>query len=948
VAGYEILGVLGRGGMGVVYRARQISLNRIVALKMILAGSHAGPQELARFRTEAEAVARLQHPNIVQIHEIGEQEGRPYFSLEYIDGGSLAAQLHGTPQPPRPAAHLIETLARAVHYAHERGIVHRDLKPANILLVSGGVVSGESSPGTTHHSPLATHQPKITDFGLAKLMNREESLTATGEIVGTINYMAPEQAWGKSKVKIISPAVDVYALGAILYEMLTGRPPFQGETLQDTLEQVWSEDPVPPRRLQPRVPADLETICLKALQKEPGQRYTSAGALADDLHRFQTAQPILARPVGTLTQTWKWARRNPGKAVTLVSALLVIAGLFLWQRAEYRRWEAEQTQQRQVERHRARLAQKLANVRATVDAQLGKDKQGATVLEGGRLQAAVRALDVVLQELKDEPLAAAEREQLQAQRDRLERIVQFLRYVDEAWFAAGEERHDTARAASESALRSLGIMNARGEFTHAEWWRNLPDQDLVPLHQEQLQQEVYRQLILLAQLRTMPGFSVSALLGTRDKKAAAAFRSAWEVLRQAQELEKAERVRPAQTVRLFDKFIRQLLRKVGGPEAVPPVVDPRPAPEDRREPTNPIDYFFSGCVHYFLGKATNDALRDLMADAWGNDLDFRTPLATAERMLREATRLDPQQFWPHFVLGRTLYLTKQYSAAVMAFNTCVALRPDYPVSYQLRGLALCRQALDPALKDPSYRDKLIEHAHADFRVAQERAPDNPVLYWAWGEFYMLLKQEDQALEAYARGLELEDRLQQMVSRRNVLNPARQLVDQVLQKRPEDPDALAVKALIHLARRKYADAATAAEHALKKQSGHVRALAALGTATLEEARRTKDGARKREGLNRALEYFRQALKRAPDNYLAAAGTARAYEELNDPKNALEAYRYLLTKPRGNAVAVTPGQQVQAYLGQSRALAKLGRKEEADPALREAERIDPAAKVALERQ
>src|SRR5262245_34895901 len=279
VAGYEILEVLGRGGMGIVYQARQVKLKRLVALKMILSGGHAGPAELARFRTEAEAVARLQHPNIVQIYEVGEQDGRPFFSLEYVDGGSLAQKLGGTPIPPRAAAQLVETLARAVQSAHDRGIVHRDLKPSNILLtvdraqwaVSGKEKSAELSQVTDHWPP--TTVPKIADFGLAKQLDEDSGQTRTGAVMGTPSYMAPEQAAGR--LKEIGPVTDVYALGAILYETLTGRPPFRAASTVETLEQVRFQEPVPPSRLQPRLPRDLETICLKCLEKDPRQRYDS-------------------------------------------------------------------------------------------------------------------------------------------------------------------------------------------------------------------------------------------------------------------------------------------------------------------------------------------------------------------------------------------------------------------------------------------------------------------------------------------------------------------------------------------------------------------------------------------------------------------------------------------------------------------------------------------------
>jgi hypothetical protein len=290
--------------MGVVYQARQTKLGRLVALKLILAGGHAGADDLARFRTEAEAIARLQHPNIVQVFEVSEYEGRPFFSLEFCPGGSLAKRLDGKPLSGPEAARLVETLARAVQVAHEAKVVHRDLKPANVLLTADGT-------------------PKVTDFGLAKMLD-EAGGTVTGEVLGTPSYMAPEQAGGK---KGVGPAADVYALGAILYELLTTRPPFQAATPLDTLMQVVADEPVPPRRLNAQVPADLETICLKCLHKDPHRRYESAAHLAEDLRRFQAGEPIAARPVGNAERLWRWCRRKPFLASGAAAIGLALAGV---------------------------------------------------------------------------------------------------------------------------------------------------------------------------------------------------------------------------------------------------------------------------------------------------------------------------------------------------------------------------------------------------------------------------------------------------------------------------------------------------------------------------------------------------------------------------------------------------------------------------------------------
>jgi hypothetical protein len=339
VAGYDILEVVGHGGMGIVYKARQVKLNRLIALKMILWG--APPAELARFRTEAEVVASLEHPHIIRIYEVGEHAGHPYLVLEWADRGNLAGHLSGAPLPAQSAAGLLLPLARAVALAHARGIIHRDLKPANVLLRTNDKdATAEASAQAPRGSilpafPLAV--PKIADFGLAKRLDADQGQTQTGAVLGTPSYMAPEQAKGK---KEIGPATDIYALGAILYELLTGRPPFQGESSLETMREVTETEPVQVRRLHPTVPRDLETICLKCLQKAPGKRYLSAEALADDLGRFLAGQPIRARPVGAAERALKWARRRPAAAAygLLLTALVLGLGgggaTWLWRRAE--------------------------------------------------------------------------------------------------------------------------------------------------------------------------------------------------------------------------------------------------------------------------------------------------------------------------------------------------------------------------------------------------------------------------------------------------------------------------------------------------------------------------------------------------------------------------------------------------------------------------------------
>jgi tetratricopeptide (TPR) repeat protein/tRNA A-37 threonylcarbamoyl transferase component Bud32 len=307
---YDLLHPLGRGGMGVVYKARHRRLRRTVALKMFEPGRVPSAREVVRFRTEAEAVARLQHPNVVQIFEVGERNGLPFLAFELADHGTLAQRLQRFPFAPRTAAGLIATLAGAVHHAHKQGIVHRDLKPTNILFA-------------------ADDTPKLTDFGLAKILQGDDDAardaTRTGEAVGTPRYMAPEQAAGRNEA--VGPATDVYALGTLLYECLTGRVPFLATSVVETLDQIRSADPPPPRRLQPSVPRDLETICLHCLHKDPARRYASAADLTDDLRRFLNGKPIMARPTPTWDRAWKWCRRRPTHAALIAVAAVLVFGV---------------------------------------------------------------------------------------------------------------------------------------------------------------------------------------------------------------------------------------------------------------------------------------------------------------------------------------------------------------------------------------------------------------------------------------------------------------------------------------------------------------------------------------------------------------------------------------------------------------------------------------------
>ncbi len=374
IPGYEIEGVLGSGGMGVVYRARHKQLNRVVALKMLRAGQFATESELTRFARESQAIAELHCPHIVQVHDVGDADGRPFFTMELVEGGSLSEHLLGTPQSAKKAAEMVATLASAIHSAHAKGIIHRDLKPANILLTREGC-------------------PKIADFGLARHIKCDHPLTLSGIQLGTPSYMAPEQILGGSDS--VGPATDSYALGAILYEMLTGRPPFRAESAIETQHQVTGIEPVAPSRINASVPRDLETICLKCLSKQPRARYESAQALADDLRRFLRNDPIHARPVTRLERLVRWTRRNPAVTSLAVTAagLLGLAVVFVIREADSARQQAaevERWEQRLEFVDRVQQEGRFLEARAI----LGQLPNGGSAALRERTQRAQRELDL--------------------------------------------------------------------------------------------------------------------------------------------------------------------------------------------------------------------------------------------------------------------------------------------------------------------------------------------------------------------------------------------------------------------------------------------------------------------------------------------------------------------------------------------------------------------------
>src|SRR5262245_13363816 len=662
VEGSAILEELGHGGMGVVYKARQRRLRRLVALKMIRAGSLARPEDRARFRIEAEAVAKLRHPNIIQIYDIGEVGCLPFVALELLEGGGLDASLGGTPQPGRFSASMVATLARAVHEAHRAGIVHRDLKPSNVLFARDGT-------------------PKITDFGLAKSLE-EAGPTETGQVLGSPSYIPPEQARGDAKD--VGPAADVYALGAILYEPLAGRPPSDGAPPLETVLQVLNQEPVPPSRLQCQVPRDLETICLKCLAKQPHRRYLSAEALADDLDRYLADRPIRARRTPLWERGLKWARRRPTFSCLMVVALLIgsiLSGAGLRYHAvaqERARKRAERVAEMRHEGQRP-----LIEVRDHLLHDRYTDEDDASLHElrakaGPESQLADlrdRATDL----LEQARCRRADRESSESARQRCR---EFSRRRDDALFQdvelTGSDSSGDVQRIRESATFALALFAADG--AQGDGWTMAPlPPSLTVLERDEVVLGCYEMLMVLAEATAHP------LPGESAERQA---REAIRILDWTAEL----RRRPTHAYHLRKAAC---LERAGDAEGA---MRARAAAE-RIQPDGAFDHFLSGLERYKRGL-----------------------LAQARRHFQIALETQPNHFWAKCLLAICdLNARPAQPAEAKAYLTaCLQTHPDLPWLYLLRGFASGQ--LSAAAPSRAEAVDAFEAAEADFRDALRRDP----------------------------------------------------------------------------------------------------------------------------------------------------------------------------------------------------------------------------------
>jgi tetratricopeptide (TPR) repeat protein/serine/threonine protein kinase len=723
VANYEILGELGRGGMGVVYKARQIGLNRIVALKMVLAGAHAGEEQLARFYVEAEAVAGLQHPNVVQIYEVGKHDGLPYFSLEFVDGGNLAGKLEGKPQPPREAARILELLARGMACAHKQGIIHRDLKPANVLLTAP--LTAEGLPAGSQPS---LGVPKITDFGLAKRLESDSSQTKTGTLMGTPSYMAPEQASGNTHE--VSPLSDQYALGAILYEMLTGRPPLVGSTVLETLDMVQNKEPLPPSQLQPSVPRDLETICLKCLQKEPAKRYTNTEALADDLRHFLAGEPIKARPVSRLERGWRWCKRNPRVAtLSAVTALLIVTAAAaltaLWvnsSREEKAAHERAAQEQKAIDETLKLTQERLEQARAAIAT---GDHERAVTLLGTSDPLLVHA-----EQLQDV------RNQLTTLRSQIEFYVGFKKLLDNARFAS---RFGSVRLKEQAQKDCLELVALDTELQQrtGRGAAGLPplDTELQNLFQED----------------RFEAYLIAAMLETElAEKSAPAVQQ--EAARRAIDwVNRADQVLPGQRVTYSHRS--EWLGTLG--KKAESEADFQRAVETKA--TTAIDHFWHGWAHH---------RRAMRARQRGDLKDAQDYLKQEIAEYAALLELRPDHFWGYFNWANCNVDLGNLRDAAIGFTACIRIRPDFPWPYNNRGtiherLGEFEQALQDYTTALRYKpDDTEAHANRgltriklgqldaaldDLRSAIALNPDYAVAYNYRADVYMKQKKYTEAI-----------------------------------------------------------------------------------------------------------------------------------------------------------------------------------------------------------
>jgi serine/threonine-protein kinase len=879
VPGYRIEAVLGHGGMGVVFRARHLRLNRLVALKMALAGAYAGPNELERFRREVEAVAALRHPNVVQVYDVGEADGRPYFSMEFMEGGSLAQQLTGTPQSARQAVRLLTTLAEAVQAAHRSGFVHRDLKPGNVLLTADSI-------------------PKVSDFGLARRLDEDANLTRSGAQLGTPSYMAPEQAEGKSHE--VGPAADIYALGAILYEMLTGRPPFRAESASETIRQVIYQDPAPPSRLNAKVPRELETICLKCLNKEPERRYDSAAALADDLGRFADGRPILARPPSWGGRVWRWGRRNPASA-GLVAAILALSlltvGGTLWfeaQRAERqgRAREAIEAALGQLPnlRRQGRWSEAEA-ILAQAGSRLDEAGSGDLPQRISQAESDVR-LATALEQIRLTPAVDESRFNYDAMNDA------YTRVFNEAGLDVSVEGEEIVERIRESEVRPQLVM----ALDHLAFIADARGK----------RQSMERLLELARKCDPDPQwgdrFRNPALWGDQN-----ALRRLADEARQELDRDSAETGPPTPLVTL-------LAAKLGQQEEqAEPLLR---AAQER----HPADFW----LNYALGETLRERKPAEAVGFYRAALAMRPTLAAvhqevgmalrrlhqfdeAIRALRKATELEPAVARYHFHLGLCLRSTGQLDGALAEFRRATELDPQGGMAHVHLGSCL-------------HAKHDLEQAIGEYRRAIEIDPKGIPAYYQLAACLRDVGRSDEAITVFQSALQFEPRGSLLYFGSGMCYQDRGRFDEAMREYRQSIKLDPMGAPAHyqlgtclLHERRLDEALAEFRRAVELDPSGVAAHCELGLCLKE-----------RKQIDEALAEFRRALQLDPRSSLAQYGIGTCLQNMGRLDEAMTAYRSSIeVDPNGSAAHYQLGVCLENRGRHNDAIAELRRSIELDP-------------------
>ena len=875
VPGYEILEELGRGSMGVVYKARQSGLQRLVALKMMRADVHASQDELQRFVSEAQVLASLQHPNIVQLFEVNLQQNAPYFCMEFVSGGNLADRLNGRPQPFRPAAQFLLTLARAMHAAHLSGIVHRDLKPANVLIApfetSNYRIRSLTQELGLHPPEFCLGTPKITDFGVAKQLHDTSGQTQTGMILGTPSYMAPEQAEGKSNR--VGPPADIYGLGAILYEMLTGRPPFVAESNMETVLQLFQTEPVAPSKLQAKIPRDLETICLKCLQKDPRRRYASAEELADDLQRFLDGEAILAKPPSLAEQLWKWARRKP--ALATLSACSVLAcggllGLVLFHQVDLRaklgQALADERGARQAEEE-AQERVRLSNLRDEVKDLLRAGEQSVAAQDWENAQLKLtRARDRAADEpgLNDFQIRIAEllRRTNQQKLDHW-RWQNFVRLRNEALFHAtlftGGELVSALKETRETALEALVQFGVTPDSS-AEPTVDSPF--YTELQKAEIITDCYELLVMLAETVAHP------LPGQTTEH------------RQAEEalaiLDRAARL--GVTTQAFHRRRAHYLSLLGQTEDA----------ELARHHANTLPAS-SSLDHFLLGQ-----------EQYREGAHQQAILAFQNVMQRE-----PDHFWASYYLALCWLKTQHPDQAASCLTACLSQRRDVPWLYLLRASAWSElsqfvraeedfeAALAAALPDSARYGLLINRGV--MRIRQGR------LDTAMGDLQQAISLRPRQYQGYVN-------LAQAYLKGQQLEQAVEQLDHAIQLEPNVASLYRTRARLQLLRQKSSDALADLDQVVRLETSA--ATPALADDHFERGRILHV----QKDFSAALSAFDEALRVRPRDVRVCRFRAETLLELNRLPEALQSLNDCLKYGPPDAGAFRSRAALRTRLGQ----------------------------------